>query len=137
MHHSSETKMFVILETEDGRTFPMEINYFETIWEIKWRINLKKGIPASYQVLIFQGRVLDNNGTVESYSIAYNSVIQLQISNPSQNQDDPSTALLRIEVRLPGSAFPELEDMQLSDSVLHLKLRVEEKVGQFLCFLVL
>ncbi|KAK9689249.1 hypothetical protein RND81_09G046200 [Saponaria officinalis] len=74
--------MDVIIETQKGNSFTIEIGYFDSVFEIKEKIEKYKEIPISQQTLVFNGNVLNDNGDVQSCIILDNSRLQL-IVNPS------------------------------------------------------
>ena len=63
------------METENGKTFPMEINFLGTVLEVKRTINLKKAIPTSHQVQAF----LDILGRIGRNAMPNNSLFSCSV----------------------------------------------------------
>ncbi|ESQ37974.1 hypothetical protein EUTSA_v10028963mg [Eutrema salsugineum] len=79
--------MDVIFETQRGSTFSIEVGYFDTVLEIKQKIEKYQRIPVSKQTLFFQGNVLQDDLDIEQCQILHNSRLQLFISSPGDNND--------------------------------------------------
>uniref|UniRef100_A0A0A0KHW3 Ubiquitin-like domain-containing protein n=1 Tax=Cucumis sativus TaxID=3659 RepID=A0A0A0KHW3_CUCSA len=73
--------MDVILVPEKGDTFGIEVGYFDTVLEIKEKIEKYQGIPIPKQTLIFNGRILQDDRDVEFCEILQHSRIQLVVAN--------------------------------------------------------
>ncbi|KAL0542897.1 hypothetical protein IC582_017978 [Cucumis melo] len=73
--------MDVILVPEQGDTFGIEVGYFDTVLEIKEKIEKYHGIPIPKQTLIFNGRILQDDRDVEFCEILQHSRIQLVVAN--------------------------------------------------------
>ncbi|KAF5732951.1 putative Ubiquitin [Tripterygium wilfordii] len=57
--------MKIIFQTPRGNRFKIEnINYYDTVMEIKQKIHDKRGIPADQQLLIFNEKILTDAATV-------------------------------------------------------------------------
>jgi hypothetical protein len=77
---SSFPTMDVIFEPQRGRPFSIEVGFFDTVLEIKEKIQKYHAIPISKQKLIFNGNVLQDNRNVEHCNILQSSHIQLIVS---------------------------------------------------------
>ncbi|KAI4369018.1 hypothetical protein MLD38_017512 [Melastoma candidum] len=143
--------MDVIFEPQRGRPFAVEIGFFDTVLEIKHKIQKYQGIPASAQTLVFNGQVLRDERDVGSCELLHNSRVRLVFDLPDQYRDrkllppqvpikyeqpSPPQVLpcdgsnkIQLNVRIPsmGSYFPV--EVDAGDSVLMLKERIHEVEG--------
>ena len=67
----------IFIKTLAGKTITMDINDNDTIGSIKGKIFEKEGIPVDQQRLVFNGKQLEDNQTVNSYGIENDSSIHL------------------------------------------------------------
>ncbi|GMI93331.1 hypothetical protein HRI_003002400 [Hibiscus trionum] len=75
--------MDVIFENRSGKAFCIEVGFFDTVLEIKEKVQKCQGIPVSTQTLIFNGRVLEDERDVEYCGILHHSLIQLLVASDS------------------------------------------------------
>jgi hypothetical protein len=75
--------MDVIFEPQTGSPFSIEVGFFDTVLEIKEKIQKYQAIPISKQTLIFNGNVLQDNHNIEHCEILQGSHIQLIVSPDS------------------------------------------------------
>ncbi|CAN8308608.1 unnamed protein product [Cochlearia groenlandica] len=80
--------MDVFFETQSGSPFSIEVGYFDTISEIKQKIEKYQRIPVSKQTLYFQGNALQDHHNIEQSQIFHNSRLQLHISSPDQTRNN-------------------------------------------------
>uniref|UniRef100_A0A2N9H4C5 Ubiquitin-like domain-containing protein n=1 Tax=Fagus sylvatica TaxID=28930 RepID=A0A2N9H4C5_FAGSY len=73
--------MNVILETESGSPFSIEVGLFDTIREIKQKVEQDQGIPISNQTLIFNDSHLKDYLNIHHYDIIQDSHILLVIDD--------------------------------------------------------
>ncbi|KAM6585154.1 hypothetical protein CsatB_012156 [Cannabis sativa] len=83
--------MDVIFDPSNGKSFSIEVGFFDTILEIKQKIEKYHAIPISTQTLVLNNnrQVLQDERYVGDYEIFQNSHIRLII--PSDNSDTPTT----------------------------------------------
>ncbi|KAL8172490.1 hypothetical protein V2J09_024294 [Rumex salicifolius] len=72
--------MDVTFETQRGIVFTIEVGYFDTIAEIKEKIQKYREIPVSQQTLVFHGNVLNDDLDVEKSEILHKSYVRLIIA---------------------------------------------------------
>ncbi|XP_010422514.1 PREDICTED: uncharacterized protein LOC104707788 [Camelina sativa] len=77
--------MDVYVETQRGSPFSIEVGYFDTVLEIKKKIEKYQRIPVPKQTLLFQGKVLQDDLDIEQCQILNNSRLQLFLSSPGNN----------------------------------------------------
>ena len=68
----------IFVENLNGKKIVFEVDYFDTIENIKEKIRFKEGIFAYKYKLLFEGINLENNKTLKEYNINENSIIYLQ-----------------------------------------------------------
>ncbi|XP_022720586.1 probable ubiquitin receptor RAD23 isoform X2 [Durio zibethinus] len=88
--------MDVIFETQRGRPFSIEVGFFDTVLEIKEKVQKYQGIPIPSQTLVFNGKVLQDEKDVEFCEILQNSRIQLLLA------PEPDKAQVNIEQSSPS-----------------------------------
>lgn len=53
-----------------GRKYPLQVNKDDTIFQIKYRIQMTDGLEIPSHNLIFNGHRLENNLTISDYMIS-------------------------------------------------------------------
>ncbi|KAJ8442969.1 hypothetical protein Cgig2_019542 [Carnegiea gigantea] len=79
---SSSSTMNVIIGTEDENSFSLGIGQNDTVCANKARICKTTGTPVFHQILVFNGRTLDNSFHIHTYEITPNSSLFLCIQDP-------------------------------------------------------
>ncbi|OVA11141.1 Ubiquitin domain [Macleaya cordata] len=147
--------MDVIFETTKGRHFTIEVGYFDTVLEMKEKIQKYEGIPISRQTLVFNGQIMLDDRDTEFYTVLHRSRIQLHIQPPppptpqdhqsasvavasaatkalvkieeSSSSSSSSTSKIQLLIKMPQSKKQfSVGSMELSDSVGRLKERIHE-----------
>ncbi|KAE8696855.1 putative tyrosyl-DNA phosphodiesterase [Hibiscus syriacus] len=119
--------MDVIFETQRGKAFCIEVGFFDTVLEIKEKVQKYKGIPVHTQTLIFNGHVLQDERDVEYCEILQFSRIKLlvapDLAPDIENNRRPSLSPLK-EVQLnvdtlssETSGFPAIDDYDIEPSL--------------------
>ncbi|GMH24987.1 hypothetical protein Nepgr_026830 [Nepenthes gracilis] len=130
--------MDVIFETQKGTPFCIEIGFFDTVLEIKEKIQKYRDIPVTQQTLILDGKVLEDDGTVESCNIFQNSHIRLIVvahepeEQPKIKIEEQSPVSMKVQLllRLPTPKSQKIAvQMEMSDTVEQLKKKINEIEG--------
>ncbi|KAJ1381608.1 Ubiquitin-like domain superfamily [Sesbania bispinosa] len=117
-----------------GSTFSIEVGFFDTVLEIKEKVQKYQDIPISKQTLIFNNQVLQDDSDVWKCEILQNSRIQLIVASDSadkaainvkQEESSPSTKI-QLNVRIVSSKKHIPLEMDLNDTVTRLKERIHD-----------
>ena len=69
----------IIIRTQWGETIPLFVESTDTIWKVKLMIKKKVSILPEYQGLVFNGKQLEDNKTLNECKVTNNSIILLQV----------------------------------------------------------
>ncbi|XP_034927059.1 ubiquitin domain-containing protein 7SL RNA1-like [Populus alba] len=119
-------------EPRRGGPLSIEVGFFDTVSEIKEKIHKYHGIPINKQTLVFHGQVLQDDKDVEYCEILQNSRIQLLIT--PETDPEPQVTVeqtshskkVQLRIKIPSNQTLVPLEMDMSDTVLHLKEKIHE-----------
>ncbi|KAE7995492.1 hypothetical protein FH972_000276 [Carpinus fangiana] len=126
--------MEVIFELQGGNQFTIEVGYFDTVLEIKEKIQKYQAIPISKQTLLFNGNVLQDNHNVGQCEILENSHIQVIIVSHEPNKAKAMVGIdnlsmpkkIQVYIKTPTSKFHVPLKMDVNDTIGQLKEKIKE-----------
>lgn len=126
-------------EVTVGQIFTMEVGFFDTVLEIKEKVEKYQKIPVSKQTLVFGDNVLQDDLNVHFSEILDHSLIKLLVARTDNNGDNhdisdeksqlssstpPTSNKIKLLVRiiLSSSIFKLLElEMEVTDTIKKLR----------------
>ncbi|CAI9110456.1 OLC1v1010480C1 [Oldenlandia corymbosa var. corymbosa] len=140
--------MDVLFQPTNGRPFSIEVGYFDSVLEIKAKIQKDQGIPISKQTLIFNGNVLNDELNVHSSDILDHSQISLIVAPDPEKHNATTTNTnnlvrasqelsisinpfkqIRLILKMPAGRPAIPLEMDINDSIRRLKERIQEMEG--------
>ncbi|XP_042501007.1 ubiquitin-NEDD8-like protein RUB2 [Macadamia integrifolia] len=138
--------MDVFFEIPKGKRFTIEVGYFDTVLEMKEKIQKYEGFPISRQILVFNGQVMADELDTEFYEVLNRSRIQLILEPepPTANKQPPPPAtVVKLEESSSTSSSPPRKlqilvksgkkqfplSMDPTETVLRLREKIHEAEG--------
>lgn len=115
------------------------MGYFDTVLEIKEKVEKYQGIPVSRQTLSFNGDVLQDELNVHYSEILDRSRIELQIAPDPNVKDDEdlSSSKIHLVLKMPASKVGITVRMNVTETVRGLKEKIQEIEGILISKLVI
>ncbi|KAK4411856.1 Ubiquitin domain-containing protein 7SL RNA1 [Sesamum angolense] len=125
--------MDVIFQPSRGSPFYIEVGYFDTVLEIKEKIQKDQSIPISKQTLIFNGNILQDELNVHNSEILDRSRIHLLVasdagSHPTKS-DELSPSKIQLLLKMPSSKLGIALEMDVNETIRRLKEKIQEMEG--------
>ena len=74
---SERPSMQIFVKTLDQKMFTLNVYGYETVEKVKEKIQDKEGIPPDQQIIIFEGKKLEDNITLDQYNIQKETRVHL------------------------------------------------------------
>ena len=119
VRHISRMQIFV--QTLSGKTITLEVDGSDTVENTKRKIEAKDGLPAHYQSLVYSGREMHNDKTLQEYHIGKASTLRMYLCLSA-------TSEIEVCVNTPSGKVISIK-VGRQDSVEAVKTAVQGKLG--------
>ena len=113
--------MQIFVQTLSGKTITLEVEGSDTVENTKCKIEAKDGLPACYQSLVYSGREMQNDKSLQEYHIGKASTLRMYLRLSA-------TAEIEVCVSTPSGKMVSVK-VGRQDSVKAVKIVVQGKLG--------
>jgi ubiquitin C len=106
----------IFVENLNGKKIVLEVEYSNTIEDIKNQISFKEGIFSDKYELLFDGIKLENNKTLKDYNINENSIIYLQYDK-------------NIKIFIEMNEKKKELNVETSDTIYYIKRKLDKSIS--------
>ena len=107
--------MHIFVKRHTGKIISLETEPSDTIEKLKTKIQDKDGFPPDKQIIVFAGKLLEDDRTLIDYNIQNESILHLG-------------DILHIFIKGPSGKTITLE-VELIDTIKNLKTKIQDKEG--------
>ncbi|GFS35257.1 ubiquitin-like superfamily protein [Actinidia rufa] len=118
--------MDLYFEPTRGRPFEIEVGYFDTVLEIKEKVDKAQGIPVSKQTLIFNGQPLPDDLNVHDSNILHTLQLLLPLPCTDPNLEPPNHHSPKINLLLKTPSSRINLEIDSDDTIRRIKERIHE-----------
>lgn len=108
--------MQIVVKAKNGKTITLDVEPNNLIKDVKAKIQDKEGIPIDKQILFYIGKKLEDNKTIEHYSISKNATLILNLTSKKET----ITVIINT---IDNTSFPIT--ISPSNQVMDIKLLIE------------
>ncbi|XP_071726981.1 ubiquitin domain-containing protein 7SL RNA1-like [Rutidosis leptorrhynchoides] len=137
--------MDLYFDSDKGKSFAIEVGYFDTIKEIKEKVTKYQGIPVLDQILQFDGKILPDDLNIHTSEIVDGSHLKLISATATATTTDQTATNIKTEetdhhsssssnkIKIFLKKFGVTVEMDVNDLVSKLKEKINEIEGVPLC----
>ncbi|XP_057962106.1 ubiquitin domain-containing protein 7SL RNA2-like [Malania oleifera] len=120
--------MDVNFEPTKGKPFSIEVGFWDTVAEIKEKIQKNEGVPVAKQTLIFKEKVLEDSLEVISSDLTHNSLVKLIIEPAEPEKPAQPEKKKQKKVKESSSSSKKIQlHIRIKESNARISMAMEKK----------